>query len=120
MIADLSQWSFGAAEWDAIVCTFGHFPPPVRRRVLQEVRRALKPGGLFLAEFYNPAQLGRGTGGPSDAAWMVSANELREQLAEGFDAPFEILRETEREITEGTAHQGLSATVQVAYRRPSL
>jgi SAM-dependent methyltransferase len=120
MIADLSQWNFGNAEWDAIVCTFGHFPPPVRRRVLQEVRRALKPGGFFLAEFYRPAQLGRGTGGPSDAAWMVSANELREQLAEGSDAPFEILQETEREIDEGTAHRGLSATVQVAYRRPIL
>ena len=77
--------------------------------------------GTAAGHHVTAGEVGQPQGLPHPPGSLAAAQAwLREQLAEGSDAPFEILQETEREIDEGTAHRGLSATVQVAYRRPIL
>jgi SAM-dependent methyltransferase len=46
--ADATQLSFGDAEFDAVVCQFGVMFFPDKAKAFAEVRRVLKPGGLFL------------------------------------------------------------------------
>ena len=80
-----------------------------------QVVAGLMPGGVYLLEAYTPAQLAFGTGGPKDPALCMTLAALREELA-GLD--FEIARECERDVFEGTGHTGRSAVVQVIARRP--
>jgi hypothetical protein len=74
----------------------------------------LQSGGVFLLEAYTPAQLAFDTGGPRSIDMLMTAAQLREELA-GLD--FEILREMERDVREGTKHTGRAAVVQVLARR---
>jgi hypothetical protein len=63
----------------------------------------------------DPPELALGTGGPPDAALMMTLSELREELA---GLHFELAREIEREIHEGRLHTGRGAVVQLVARRP--
>ena len=112
--ADLAQYALGRAAWDGIVSIWCHLPPPLRARVHRDVVGALRPGGVFMLEAYTPAQLAYGTGGPSTVELLPTAAVLREELA-GLE--IEIALECEREIHEGSRHNGRGAVVQVLARR---
>ncbi len=114
-VTDLVEADLGEACWDGVVYIFAHLPPDLRRSVHRRVVHALKPGGVLLLEAYTPAQLGRGTGGPPDAAMMMTAAILRKELP-GLE--FLLLRECEREIIEGQGHTGTGAVVQAIARKP--
>jgi SAM-dependent methyltransferase len=111
---DLADFVFEPGRWAAIVSIWGHMPPDLRRAVHAKCVGALVPGGVMILEAYTPAQVGRGTGGPPDPAFCMSAGGLREELA-GLD--FEILRAVERHVSEGKYHDGASSVVQVVARR---
>jgi len=115
-VADLADLIITPDAWPVIVMIFVHLPPALRRDVLRRVARGLAPGGALVLEAYTPAQVGRGTGGPSDPAWCPTLVELREDLA-GLD--LDIGRELERDVREGSLHGGRSAVVQVLARRPA-
>jgi hypothetical protein len=68
-----------------------------------------------LLEAYTPRQLGRGTGGPKDPAFLMDLATLRLELV-GLE--FVVAREIEREVREGLYHTGLGAVVQVVGVRP--
>mmetsp|Transcript_28033 Transcript_28033/g.39485 ORF Transcript_28033/g.39485 Transcript_28033/m.39485 type:complete len:201 (+) Transcript_28033:109-711(+) len=112
-VADLATYDLGNSQWDAIVSIFCHLPPPIRRNVHKKVIKALKPGGILILEAYTPKQLEFGTGGPPNAAMMMSMQDLREEL-KGLD--FEIGRELERNVVEGKYHTGRGHVVQVVAR----
>jgi SAM-dependent methyltransferase len=107
--ADLADYVFEPARWDAIISIWCHVPSAVRASMHAGVVRALRPGGVFLLEAYTPAQIGRGTGGPSDPDLLPTAAVLTAEL-DGLH-PVHVL-ETEREVLEGTGHRGVSAVVQ--------
>ena len=113
--ADLADYSIAPGAWAGIVSGWAHVPPALRRRVHAQVARGLQPGGLFILEAYTPAQLTFNTGGPRSVEMFMTAVQLREELA-GLD--FEIVRELERDVREGTKHTGRAAVVQVVARRP--
>jgi SAM-dependent methyltransferase len=113
--ADLADYSIAPGAWAGIVSVWAHVPPALRRRVHAQVARGLQPGGLFILEAYTPAQLTFNTGGPRSVEMFMTAVQLREELA-GLD--FEIVRELERDVREGTKHTGRAAVVQVVARRP--
>ena len=115
VVADLTAHRLEPGAWAAIVATWLHLPPAPRRALHAQVVRALRPGGCFLLEAYTPAQLAFDTGGPRDLQLLPTAAQLREELA-GLE--LEILRELERDVTEGSAHTGRAAVVQVLARRP--
>jgi len=110
VVADLAAYRIQPGAWSAVVSSWVHLPPALRRSVHAQVVRGLRPGGAFVLEAYTPAQLAHDTGGPRDPALLMTAALLRDELA-GLE--FEILRELEREIREGSAHTGLAAVVQV-------
>jgi len=109
-VADLENYHIEPGAWAGIVWIFGHFAPTLRARLLREAALGLKPGGAFLLECYCPKQLRYNTGGPKDSSLLVTEAIVREGAA---GLQFECLRETEREIVEGTGHTGLGAVVQL-------
>lgn len=106
---DLADFDPGREQWDGIVSIFCHLPPRVRQALHQKVFDALKPGGLFVLEAYRPEQLLLKTGGPPNADWMMTADQLQQELA---PLQFEQLQEMDRPVYEGKGHTGLGAVVQ--------
>lgn len=114
-VADLASYDPGTDRWDAVVSIWAHLPPTIRAPLYERVARALKPGGLFLLEAYTPDQLRHGTGGPRDAALLVTLATLHAELP-GFEEL--VARELERDVQEGAYHRGTSSTVQWLARKP--
>jgi SAM-dependent methyltransferase len=115
--ADLEDYQIMPGAWAGIVATFAHLPPSLRRKVHAAVVQGLKPDGVFILEAYTPAQLALGTGGPKVPELLMTLDSLRDELA-GLE--FIVTREIERDVTEGTFHQGRGAVVQILARRPQL
>ena len=111
---DLVAYQIATGAWAGIVSVWAHVPPALRRAVHAQVVQGLQPGGVFILEAYTPAQLAFDTGGPRSVALLMTAAQLRQELA-GLE--FEILRELEREVREGSKHSGRAAVVQVLARR---
>jgi SAM-dependent methyltransferase len=114
VVADLGAYDLGTARWDAVVSIWCHLSAAMRPSMHARVRRALRHGGLVLFEHYHPRQLDYRTGGPPDAAMMLTLDELRSD----FDG-FELLHawEGERNIIEGTGHKGPSFVTQFVARK---
>jgi SAM-dependent methyltransferase len=113
--ADLTTYEPEIDAFTGIVAIFAHLPPLVRKRVHTGIPFALRSGGVYILEAYTPQQLAFNTGGPRDAALLLTLAGLKEELA---PLKIEIGREVERRIHEGPFHGGPSATVQlVAVRR---
>lgn len=112
---DLADFDIEPNAWQGVVSIFGHLPPDTRRLVHGRCVSGLVPGGVFLLEAYTPDQIARGTGGPPDAAMMMTADGLREELA-----GLEILTADEivRDVSEGRYHTGAGAVVRVIARKP--
>lgn len=111
---DLADYSIAVAAWAGIVATFAHLPPALRRRVHRNVVAGLQPGGVFILEAYTPAQLAFGTGGPKLPELLMTLADLREELS---GLKFLIAREMERDVIEGSGHNGRGAVVQIRARR---
>lgn len=114
-VGDLETFDMGERKWDAIVSIFCHVPAVLRASSHERVRRALKPGGVYVLEAYNQANIGRGVGGPQSADMTV---ELTEMLETFHGWPMVVAREVERNIVEGKFHNGMSSTTQVLAMRP--
>ena len=115
-VADLADFDMGRDTWDNIVSIFCHVPSALRRQVHANVRAALRPGGRYLLESYNAANIGRGTGGPQIPDLTV---ELEELEADFMGWQFEVHRAVDRNIVEGKYHDGHSSTVQFIAVKPA-
>ena len=62
-VGDLADYFIERTTWDVIVSIFAHTPPPIRRRIHQQVVKGLRHGGVYLLEAYTPAQIALGAGG---------------------------------------------------------
>ena len=113
--SDLASFAPEPASVDLVVAIWMHLPTPLRARVHQQAIAALRPGGHLILEAYTPDQLGLGTGGPPSLALLVDPVDLRQELSGLQLALFNVCR---RHIDEGPYHQGESAVVQVAGRKP--
>ena len=92
---DSLQIPFGDAGFDLVtaVCVYHHVPPADRRTLTQEIRRVLRPGGIFCMIEHNPFNpvtrliVSRT---PVDAdAILLPASEARELSAGAELAPLE-------------------------------
>ena len=114
VIADLENFTIEPGTWSGIVATFAHLPPAIRRQVHAQAALGLRPGGVFVLEAYNPAQLAFDTGGPKSPELLMTLAGLRDELA---GLKFLVGREIEREVIEGNGHTGRGAVVQILARR---
>jgi SAM-dependent methyltransferase len=112
--ADLAKYELGTEKWDGIVSIFCHLPKKIHEDLHMRVVNALKHQGIFLLEAYRPEQLELGTGGPPVKAMMMTEDDLTDEL-DGLH--FLLIQEIEREVHEGSLHNGLGAVVQLIARR---
>lgn len=114
--ADLSQWAWPEAAYDVVAAIFIQFAgPPLRQQIFSGIRRALRPGGLLLLQGYRPEQLKYRTGGPSQAE-----NLYTQELLETAFGDWDILHLEAHDsvIHEGIGHDGMSALIDLAARKP--
>ncbi len=116
-VVDLLQWDWGSARFDIVAAIFIQFAGPAEREILfANIKRCLKPGGLLLLQGYTPRQLEYGTGGPPLAENMYTEAMLRTVFA---DMEILHLREHDDFISEGVAHSGMSALIDLVARKVS-
>lgn len=114
--ADILNWDWPVAEFDAVVGIFIQFASPDERvRQLGGMKQAVKPGGLLLLQGYTPKQLEYRTGGPSAVEQLYTEALLRELFA---DWEIVLLNEHEDSLAEGAAHAGRSALIDLVARKP--
>ena len=113
--ADLDTWRWPVGAFDVVAAIFFQFcAPPLRARVFNNIKRALKPGGLLLMEGYSPKQLQYKTGGPSEVENLYT-RELLEKSFSDFSSVE--IREYDTEIHEGPGHGGMSALIDLVGRK---
>ncbi len=108
--ANLRHYEMGQNKWDIIVSVWCHLPSELRRLVHARVPDALKSNGHFLLEAYTPNQIGKNTGGPIELDRVMTAAALKVELS---GLKIIELQETERQISEGVGHNGMSSVVQM-------
>ncbi|MGA8616180.1 MAG: class I SAM-dependent methyltransferase [Xanthobacteraceae bacterium] len=113
-LADVTLWRWPASAFDVIVAIFIFVEPHERTAFFTNLKGALKLGGLLLMQGYRPEQLKYRTGGPPNAERMYT----RAILQEGFGDMAEVdIREHDGTISEGTAHVGMSALIDLVARK---
>ncbi len=110
-LADLARWDWPKAAFEVVAAIFIQFSrSPLRERIFDGMKAALKPGGLLLLQGYRPEQVKLGTGGPRDVENMYTAAMLRAAFA---DMRILHLREHDDLVDEGSGHRGLSALIDM-------
>jgi len=110
-VADVTTWRWPAAEFDVVVAIFVQVVFPTERSVFfNNLKRTLKPGGLLLMQGYRTEQLKYRTGGPPEAERLYTRALLEEAF--GDMAQLDI-SEHDSPISEGTAHVGMSALIDL-------
>ena len=114
--ADVLNWDWPEETYNLVAAIFIQFAlPPERDRIIDGIRRTLKPGGVLILQGYTPKQVGFATGGPPDAANMYSAELLRKWFG---DWDITQLNEHESFISEGSHHHGMSALIDLVAIKP--
>lgn len=114
-LVDLNEASWEKNRWDELVCVFGHFPMELRRKTLQAVKEAVKPGGYYLTEVYSHHQIPYNSGGPRDSSLLYKPEEFLQTFADWRITHFfmgEIVRH------EGELHNGLAHVIQFVGQKP--
>jgi len=88
--------------------------PEVREAFFQKLIRALKPGGIIIAELFEKNQLKRNTGGPKNADMLLSCNVLRNHFA---SLSMESLSHEIINLNEGPGHCGEAEVVRMLAMR---
>jgi len=107
--ADLHRWASPAETFDVAVDIFTQFSDPDQRRVRWDnLKGALKYGGLLILAGYTPKQLEYGTGGPK----VLDRFYTRALLTDVFGNFRQLaITESEVEMSEGSDHTGMSAII---------
>ncbi len=112
--ADLETFEPEEDHYGAVISISAHLPSPIRKALYPRLERALKSGGVLLLESYSLDQLSKNTGGPKDPDMLMSVEKIRREFPNLEPV---LLRETEREVSEGRGHTGLASVVQFIGRR---
>jgi len=100
--ADLVEWAWPQAAFDAVVAIFVHFTPDIRPSLHARAAAAVAPGGVMIVECFHPSQAGGASGGPP-AEMLCDAATLADDFAPL--TPLVQLEGTVR-LDEGPRHQG--------------
>lgn len=107
---DIAKFDFPKSHYDAIISIWFHLPKELRTTIHQKCVEALKPNGIFILEAYTPKQLENNSGGPKNIDMLMDPKDLITELK---GLRLIELNELNREIHEGTGHNGPSAVVQI-------
>jgi SAM-dependent methyltransferase len=119
LAADLTQWAWPVATFDAVVSIYVHWPASHRQRMHKAMADALVPGGYILLEGYSPRhvfyQAACTLGGPRDVSMLFEPRDLAADFA---GLVIERLDEVKVTLAEGKRHVGPSAIVRLIARKP--
>jgi len=114
-IADLTSWRWPPGAFDVVAAIFVQVVlPDDRPAFFRNIKQALKPGGLLLMQGYRPEQLEYRTGGPPEAERMYTRAILQEAFGDLSELD---IREHDSVLSEGTAHVGMSALIDLVGRK---
>ncbi len=109
IVCDLEAFEPAEEQYTSVVSVFAHLPSRIRSRLYPLVERSLQAGGTIILEAYSENQLLRDTGGPRDRDMLMTVDKLQQEFP-SFEPV--VLRETERNVSEGTGHTGMASVVQ--------
>ncbi len=116
VVADATTWE-PDGPYDLAVLAYLQLPADERRAAVRHAFAALGPGGTFLLVAHDTANLTDGTGGPQDAAVLMTVDDVLDDLA---DQDLEVVRaeRVTRPVTgaDGTVRDALDALVRVRRR----
>jgi hypothetical protein len=113
-VTDVFAWRWPKNAFDVVAAIFIFASPAERPAFFANLKGALKPGGLLVMQGYRPEQLKYRTGGPPDAERLLT----RAILEQGFGGMAELdIREHDSMISEGTAHVGMSALIDLVAKK---
>lgn len=95
-----------------------HLPSSLRTKVMADLARALRPGGVLILEAFHPNQLGLTSGGPKDVDMLYTLQGLRSDLADaGLKGEELVASEGPVTLDEGPFHQGPAQVTRWVWRR---
>ena len=113
-VHNAAEYPWPKARFDAVIGIFIQFAPPkLRDEMFAGMIRTTRPGGIVMLHGYSVEQLKHGTGGPSAAENLYTEELLRDRFAGTDILHFESY---EADISEGTAHVGRSALIDLVAR----
>jgi len=116
MVIDLATFKPEENRYGSVVSISAHLTSAVRNRIYPLIERSLKPDGIIILEAYSENQLSRDTGGPKDADMLMTVDKIHREFP-NFE-PI-LLREVEREVSEGEGHTGMASVVQFIAKKRS-
>ncbi|MFA4132919.1 MULTISPECIES: class I SAM-dependent methyltransferase [unclassified Brevibacillus] len=111
---DLLEEDVPREEYDAAIMVYGHFHKDAQTRVLDKMKKVLKPNGLLMLEVFSAEQLKYGTGGPSEREMLYEPKDILD-WCEGHEVIHFFYGEQER--MAGKAHTGLAHVIQLVIRK---
>lgn len=114
---DIETWPWTANAYDVVVGIFFQFlEPAARARAFAGITKTAKPGGRIFLRGYTPKQLEFKTGGPAELENLYTVDLI---LA-AFPS-FELIHLSDQitELNEGPRHTGMSAFVDLVFRKPA-
>jgi cyclopropane fatty-acyl-phospholipid synthase-like methyltransferase len=113
-VADLSSFKPEKNTYGSVISISAHLPSVTRNNLYPLVEQCLKPDGIMLLEAYSERQLAQNTGGPKDVDILMTIEKLEREFPSLEPV---LIRELEREISEGKGHAGLASVVQFIARK---
>lgn len=96
--------------FEALGLFYFHLPSDIRRNVMRHLSSFVQPDGWLVLECFAKSQLGRASGGPSNADMLYSHTELIDDFA-GWT--WHTATECEVSLDEGPGHQGKAMVVRL-------
>lgn len=113
-LADLENFEPDKTAYDSVISISAHLPSRIRKKLYPRIEKCLKPNGVLVLEAYSENQLARNTGGPKDADMLMSIDKLTKEFP-NLD-PI-LIREIDRDVSEGEVHAGVASVVQFIARK---
>jgi len=113
--ADLEHWE-PEVHYDAVMASFLHLKEPLRTFAFHKAMDALKPSGLFVAEFFSLEQLPLKSGGPKDPDLLYTVDSL-EKIFDRDDIIIRTLEELVAPLDEGKGHQGDAELIRMVVEK---
>ena len=119
-VGELHELDYTNEQFDVIALIFTHFPSKSREAIHKELANHLRPGGTIIMEVFSKKQIhyqvkGDSGGGPKNIDMLYSIEDIRSDF-ENFEVIE--LQETEKHLSEGDHHNGLSVVIRFVGKKP--
>jgi cyclopropane fatty-acyl-phospholipid synthase-like methyltransferase len=112
--SDAFEFTGHADGYDVVGLFYAHMPPDLRADFHARAARWLKPGGTLILEGFNPQQINRDSGGPSNPEMLFSESMLRSDFS---NLAIQHLATRLVELNEGPYHQGPAEIIRMVASR---